>query len=60
MATQPAEKQGRGNQSHLAEDGSFRSALAGESGGVLEEIVFAATDWSSERRFLGPFRDALG
>ena len=35
----------------------FRSALEGEFSGSFREVVFAITDWSPERRFLGPFRD---
>jgi uncharacterized protein (TIGR02452 family) len=34
----------------------FRSALEGEFDGAFSDIVFAITDWSPERRFLGPFR----
>jgi uncharacterized protein (TIGR02452 family) len=34
----------------------FRSALEGEFGGAFSNIVFAITDWSPERKFLGPFR----
>jgi uncharacterized protein (TIGR02452 family) len=37
----------------------FRSALEGEFSGSFREAVFAVTDWSPERRFLGPFRDVL-
>lgn len=37
----------------------FRRALEGEFRGVFSEIIFAITDWSPERRFLGPFRDVL-
>jgi uncharacterized protein (TIGR02452 family) len=37
----------------------FRSALEGEFSGSFQEIVFAITDWSEERRFLGPFRDTF-
>jgi uncharacterized protein (TIGR02452 family) len=53
-----------GNDAHrTARD--FRAALEGPFGGVFAEVVFAVTDWSPERRFLGPFRevfqgDALG
>lgn len=35
----------------------FRSALIGPFSGAFETVVFAITDWSAERRFLGPFRD---
>lgn len=38
----------------------FRDALASEKGTAFSEVVFAITDWSPERRFLGPFRDAFG
>jgi uncharacterized protein (TIGR02452 family) len=34
----------------------FRSALEGEFEGVFSNIVFAISDWSPERRYLGPFR----
>jgi uncharacterized protein (TIGR02452 family) len=34
----------------------FRQALETEFNGVFSDIVFAITDWSPERRFLGPFR----
>ena len=37
----------------------FRKALEGPFAGAFEEVVFAITDWSPERRFLGPFRDAI-
>jgi uncharacterized protein (TIGR02452 family) len=37
----------------------FRRALARDFQGAFSEIVFAITDWSPERRFLGPFRDAF-
>ena len=37
----------------------FRNALEGEFAGVFSEVVFAITDWSPERRFLGPFRDVF-
>ena len=37
----------------------FRNALEDEFRGRFSEIVFAITDWSSERRFLGPFRDVF-
>lgn len=35
----------------------FRHALETEFCGAFSEIVFAITDWSPERKFLGPFRD---
>lgn len=37
----------------------FRVALEGEFAGAFSDIVFAITDWSPERRFLGPFRDTF-
>jgi uncharacterized protein (TIGR02452 family) len=37
----------------------FRQALEGEFRGAFSQIVFAITDWSGERRFLGPFRDVF-
>src|SRR5271167_1548793 len=37
----------------------FRQALEGDDSGTFSEIVFAITDWSPERRFLGPFRDVF-
>jgi uncharacterized protein (TIGR02452 family) len=35
----------------------FREAFETEFSGAFSDIIFAITDWSSERRFLGPFRD---
>jgi uncharacterized protein (TIGR02452 family) len=37
----------------------FRSALENEFRGAFSHIVFAITDWSPERKFLGPFRDVF-
>lgn len=37
----------------------FRSALEGDYRGAFSEVVFAITDWSADRRYLGPFRDAF-
>ena len=37
----------------------FREALATVFDEAFAEVVFAITDWSPERRFLGPFRDAF-
>jgi uncharacterized protein (TIGR02452 family) len=37
----------------------FRELLEGEFLGCFGEVVFAVTDWSPERKFLGPFADAL-
>lgn len=37
----------------------FRAALEGPFSGVFAKVVFAVTDWSPERRFLGPFRETF-
>ena len=37
----------------------FRAALENDFSGAFSDIVFAITDWSLERRFLGPFRDVF-
>lgn len=37
----------------------FRDALENAFAGAFSDIVFAITDWSPERRYLGPFRDAF-
>ncbi|QEG00167.1 hypothetical protein Mal15_42360 [Stieleria maiorica] len=37
----------------------FRSALESQFAGVFSTVVFAITDWSPERRFIGPFRDVF-
>jgi uncharacterized protein (TIGR02452 family) len=37
----------------------FRHALETDFIGVFSDVVFAITDWSPERRFLGPFRDVF-
>jgi uncharacterized protein (TIGR02452 family) len=37
----------------------FRQALETDFKGAFSDIVFAITDWSVERRFLGPFRDVF-
>jgi uncharacterized protein (TIGR02452 family) len=34
----------------------FRQALENDYSGAFSDIVFAITDWSPERKFLGPFR----
>ncbi len=36
-----------------------RSALEDEYGGAFQVVVFVIADWSPERRFLAPFRDAF-
>ncbi len=47
-----------GNEPH-ATAADFRAALAGPFDGAFDQVVFAITDWSPERRFLGPFHDAF-
>lgn len=37
----------------------FREALENEFKEAFSDILFAITDWSPERRFLGPFRDVF-
>lgn len=37
----------------------FLTALRGPFGGAFRHVVFAVTDWSPQRRFLGPFRDVV-
>lgn len=37
----------------------FRKALETDFRGCFSDVVFAVTDWSPERRFLGPFRDVF-
>ncbi len=37
----------------------FREALEGEFDGAFQHVTFAITDWSPDRRFLRPFRDAF-
>jgi uncharacterized protein (TIGR02452 family) len=37
----------------------FRQALENDYRGVFSDIVFAITDWSPKRKFLGPFRDVF-
>jgi uncharacterized protein (TIGR02452 family) len=37
----------------------FRAALENEFQDTFSDIVFAITDWSPERKFLGPFRDVF-
>jgi uncharacterized protein (TIGR02452 family) len=38
---------------------NYRQAIENDFGGAFSDIVFAVTDWSPERRFLGPFRDVF-
>lgn len=37
----------------------FRQALEHEYEGVFSDVTFAIADWSSDRRYLGPFRDVF-
>ena len=37
----------------------FRQALENGYSAAFPEVVFAITDWSPQRRFLGPFRDVF-
>jgi uncharacterized protein (TIGR02452 family) len=37
----------------------FRQALENDFRGTFSDIVFAITDWSEDRKFLGPFRDVF-
>lgn len=37
----------------------FRETLEGPFSGLFRDVTFAICDWSEERRFLGPFRDAF-
>ena len=39
---------------------AFRNALEGPFAGVFREVVIAISDWSSSRRFLGPFAEVFG
>lgn len=39
--------------------GIFRDALTGPLRGVFDEVAFAITDWSDERRFIEPFERAF-
>ena len=38
---------------------AFWETLAGPLAGAFREVVFAITDWSLERRFLGPFAEVF-
>lgn len=48
-----------GLDAHMMAD-IFHEALAGRFDGVFEDVVFAITDWSPERRFIGPFAQRFG
>jgi len=37
----------------------FRGALENDFCGAFADVVFAITDWSPERRYLGPFREVF-
>lgn len=45
-----------GNDPRLAA-ASFGDTLSREFDGAFRQVVFAVTDWSPRRQFLGPFRD---
>ncbi len=47
-----------GNDAHRTAI-DFRDALESNFSAAFAEVVFAITDWSPERRFLGPFREAF-
>ena len=38
----------------------FAKALSGSFEGVFSQVVFSITDWSEEKRFIGPFEKAFG
>lgn len=38
---------------------SFRDAIETRFSDAFSDIIFAVTDWSQDRRFLGPFRDVF-
>ena len=48
----------RNDPSSAASD--FRDALEQEFDGAFSHVVFAITDWSPDRRFLGPFCQTFG
>lgn len=39
--------------------GLFREALTGPFADAFPRVIFAITDWSADRRFIGPFADAF-
>ena len=47
-----------GNDAHRTAT-DFRHALENDFSGAFTDVVFAITDWSPERKFLGPFREAF-
>jgi uncharacterized protein (TIGR02452 family) len=38
----------------------FRAALTGRFANTFSRTIFAVTDWSPDRRFIGPFEDVFG
>lgn len=48
-----------GNDGHTVAQ-LFADAIHGPFRGVFDRIVFAITDWSDDRRFIGPFMDVFG
>jgi uncharacterized protein (TIGR02452 family) len=47
-----------GNDANRAAS-DFRQSLETDFVGAFSDVIFAVTDWSPERKFLGPFRDAF-
>ena len=47
-----------GNDTHRTA-ADFRHALEHDFDGAFDQVVFAITDWSKERKFLGPFREVF-
>ncbi len=47
-----------GNDAHRTAI-DLRHALESDFSGAFSEVVFAITDWSPERKYLGPFRDVF-
>jgi uncharacterized protein (TIGR02452 family) len=40
--------------------GLFAEALRGPHRGAFAAVVFSITDWSDDRRFIGPFEEVFG
>ncbi len=38
----------------------FRVALTKQFPNLFSKVIFAVTDWSPERRFIGPFEEVFG
>jgi len=52
-------EQGRVDLGPMVPAGDFLDALERAFHGACMEVVFAISHWSSDRKFLGPFRDTL-